>query len=415
VSETTAAILNALTLSAGYNAALVAVGAGLLGIVGGGAGAFIYLRKRALVSDAIGHATLPGVALAFLLMTAAGWDGRWLPTQMLGATMTAAMGLCCVHLMVSRTRLNEDAAIGAVLSVFYGAGIVLMTVVQSLPLGQRAGLSSYLLGSTAGMLWSEAVMISVAATVCIALLLVLARTMAWVAFDADHAASLGVSVARTDFAVLLLALLVTVIGLKVAGVVLIVAMLVIPPVTAHLWTHRADRLWPLAAAIGGVGGYFGSAISAAVAGIPTGPVIVLVMFALFALSMLLSPVRGVAALAARRWRFQRQVHERQGLLVLARGDRVIEPYTARLLVRAGLLRADGVATERGAATIAAMRLDTARWRHARACADGAALALLDDGLTPIEWVLTADQIREIDRALGPLALQSAPPLSPEIL
>lgn len=413
MSETAAAILTALALGAGYNAALVAVGAGLLGIAAGGAGAFIYLRKRALMSDAIGHATLPGVALAFLLMSAAGWDGRWLPAQMLGATMTAALGLWCIHLMVSRTRLNEDAAIGAVLSVFYGAGIVLLTVVQSLPLGQRAGLSSYLLGSTAGMLWSEAVMIAVAAAACIALLIVLARTMALVAFDADHAASLGVSVTRTDFVILLLALLVTVIGLKVAGVILIVAMLVIPPVTAHLWTHRADRLWLLAAAIGGGGGYLGSAISAAVAGAPTGPVVVLVMFALFALSMLFSPVRGVAALAAQRWQFQRQVHERQGLLALARGDRVIEPYTARLLLNAGLLRADGVATEHGAAAIAAVRLDTARWYHARAGTDGAALAMFDDGLTPIEHVLTADQIREIDRALGPLAVHSGPPLSPE--
>ncbi|WP_277278300.1 metal ABC transporter permease, partial [Thalassospira lucentensis] len=119
--------ISALLLQAGYNSALVAVGAGLLGLSAGSAGAFIFLRKRALVSDAISHATLPGVGLAFMIMVAFGSDGRWLPGLIIGSAISSAIGLILVEWITRKTRLTEDAAIGAVLSVFFGFGIVLLT------------------------------------------------------------------------------------------------------------------------------------------------------------------------------------------------------------------------------------------------------------------------------------------------
>ena len=87
-------MLDALFLQAGYNAALVSIGAALLGAAAGGAGAFLTLRRRALMSDAMAHATLPGIGLAFLVSVAFGGDGRFLPGLMLGAAMTAGLGLC---------------------------------------------------------------------------------------------------------------------------------------------------------------------------------------------------------------------------------------------------------------------------------------------------------------------------------
>jgi manganese/zinc/iron transport system permease protein len=149
-------ILEALTLQLGYNAALVTIGAALLGAASGAAGTFLFLRKRALVSDAISHATLPGVALAFLVMVALGGDGRNLPGLLVGAGLSAGLGLLAVQWMTRRTRLAEDAAIGAVLSVFFGLGIVLLTVIQTLSSGRQAGLEEFLLGATAGMLFTDA-------------------------------------------------------------------------------------------------------------------------------------------------------------------------------------------------------------------------------------------------------------------
>ena len=127
----------ALGLGLGYNATLVTLGATMLGIAAGATGVFLYLARRALVSDAIGHATLPGVVAAFLVMVALGGEGRFLPGLMLGAALSAGLGLVCVSWLTARTRLQEDAAIGAVLSVFFGAGVVLLTVVQVLETGRR--------------------------------------------------------------------------------------------------------------------------------------------------------------------------------------------------------------------------------------------------------------------------------------
>jgi len=130
-------IRDALLLGLGYNATLVTLGAMLLGMAAGVGGTFLFLRKRALVSDAISHATLPGVALAFMVMVALGGDGRNLVGLLAGAAASAGAGLLILSWLSRHTRLSEDAAIGAVLSVFFGFGIVLLTVIQGMSSGWR--------------------------------------------------------------------------------------------------------------------------------------------------------------------------------------------------------------------------------------------------------------------------------------
>lgn len=395
-----AAFLDAVTLQAGYNASLVALGAGMLGLAAGGAGTFLFLRKRALVSDAASHAALPGVAAAFLVMVAMGGDGRWLPGLMLGSALSAALGMGLVTLATRRTRLTEDAAIGAVLSVSFGLGIVLLTVIQALPAGRAAGLETFLLGSTAGMLRSEAWTIAAAGAACAAAVFALRRPMTLVAFDPGQAEATGVSVWRTDLAMMGIGLTVTVVGLKIVGLVLIVALLIIPPVTARFWTDRVSALVLLSTGIGGAAGFLGAAASAAAAKLPTGPLIVLAAFAMFLLSFFLSPRRGLLSVALRRRRLEARVHLRQGLLALARGEEVYDRLTLRLLLARRLIRADGVATRAGRAAAAEARRDEARWTLARALHADAEVAERYDGLTPITETLTVDQIAELDRRLG---------------
>ncbi|MGF1658735.1 MAG: metal ABC transporter permease [Rubrimonas sp.] len=393
------ALLAALTFSAGYNTAVVTLGAALLGAAAGGAGVFALLRRRALISDALGHATLPGVALAFLAMAALGGDGRDLAGLMLGAALSAALGLAAIGWIVRRTRLSEDAAIGAVLSGFFGLGVVLLTVVQSVPLGRQAGLEGFLLGAASAMLRAEAELAAMAAAVAGAAVLALRRPMTLVAFDEGHAATLGVPVRAVDGAIMALALGVTVIGLKIVGLVLVVALLIVPPVTARFWTDRIDAMLALSAAFGAVAGWVGAALSAAGPALPTGPLIVLTAFALFAASMAVAPRRGALAAALRRRRFQRRAHLRQGLLALGRGEPILDADTLRALRRARLIRRDGAPTEAGCAGAARALRDEARWAEARRDPGGMAAGF--DGLSPIETALTADQIAELDRRLGP--------------
>ena len=392
-------IWDALLLGLGYNATLVTLGAGILGVAGGVGGSFLFLRKRALVSDAVSHATLPGVGLAFVLMVALGGDGRNLIGLLAGGAVSAAIGLLCVNWLSTRTRLAEDAAIGAVLSVFFGFGIVVLTYIQTMSSGRQAGLESFLLGSTAGMLQSDALVLVLAAALTLALVLILRRPLTLVAFDPDFARATGRNVNRIDLAMMGIVLAVTVVGLKIVGLILIVALLIIPPVTARFWTERVDRVLLGAGIVGGLSGYVGAAISAAVPDVPTGPIIVLVSFVLFMLSLLCAPGRGVVSSVVQHRQYQRRVHLRQGLLALAQGQPIYERLTQRLMERGGLMRGDGVATDKGRASAAKALLDEARWQAVRGDQTYAAAALRYDGLTEMDSVLTPDQIREIDARL----------------
>ncbi len=396
-------LIAALLLQSGYNAALVAIGAGLLGIAAGAAGSFLFLRKRALVSDAVAHATLPGIGLAFILMVSLGGGGRLLPGLLAGSAVTAGLGLFLVDWITRRTRLAEDAAIGAVLSVFFGFGVVLLTVIQTLPAGRQAGLEGFLLGSTAGMLFQDAVVIAMGGALAVSVVLALRRPMTLVAFDSEYAAANGVNVRAIDLAMMGLVMAVTVIGLKIVGLILIVAMLIIPAVTARFWTDRTERLVLFAGLLGGIAGYGGAAISASAPGLPTGPIIVLVAFTLFLASILFAPNRGVLAAALRHRRFRLRVHERQGLLAVARGERIFDGLTLRVLAQSGLIRPDGVATEAGNAQAARTLWDERRWQEARQVYRNEAVAGMYDGLTPIEDVLTPDEIAELDRRIAPPA------------
>ncbi|MBM2290330.1 metal ABC transporter permease [Sulfitobacter pseudonitzschiae] len=392
-------IWDALLLGLGYNATLVTLGAGILGIAGGVGGSFLFLRKRALVSDAVSHATLPGVGLAFVLMVAMGGDGRNLIGLLAGGAVSAAIGLLCVNWLSTRTRLAEDAAIGAVLSVFFGFGIVVLTYIQTMSSGRQAGLESFLLGSTAGMLQSDALVLVLAAALTLALVLILRRPLTLVAFDPDFALATGRNVNRIDLAMMGIVLAVTVVGLKIVGLILIVALLIIPPVTARFWTERVDRVLLGAGIVGGLSGYVGAAISAAVPDVPTGPIIVLVSFALFMISLLCAPGRGVVSSVVQHRQYQRRVHLRQGLLALAQGQPIYERLTQRLMERGGLMRGDGVATDKGRAHAAQALLDEARWQVVRSDQAYAAAALRYDGLTEMSSVLTPDQLRDIDARL----------------
>ena len=279
-----AQIWQALCLQAGYNAALVSFGAALLGGAAGASGAFLILRRRALMSDAMAHATLPGIGLAFLTMVALGGDGRFLPGLMLGAAVTAALGLWAVQ-RLSR-QMHEDAATGAVLASFYGAGIVLLTLIQGLGTGRPAGLETVLLGSTAGMLRADAMVIGFGGLAVGGALWVLRRPLAMVAFDPVHAGLMGINPRRMDALLMALVLGVVLVGLNVTGLILIVALLVTPAVTARLWSGTVAGTATLAAALGAACGYLGAAISAGVPDLPTGPVIVLLAAAAFGLSLL---------------------------------------------------------------------------------------------------------------------------------
>jgi manganese/zinc/iron transport system permease protein len=396
------AFLNAMLLQSGYNATLVMLGSLCLGMAAGSAGVFLFLRKRALVSDALAHATLPGIGLAFIVMVFLGGDGRNLIGLTLGALFSAMCGLFFVQWISRYTRLGEDVAIGAVLSVLFGFGVVLLTLIQTMESGRQAGLESFLLGSAAAMLFEDAVMITIMAFITLIFIVVFARILTIISFDPDFSNTLGVSRHQADVLMMGLVLIVTVIGLKIVGLILILALLIIPPVTARFWSERTVTILFLAGLTGGLSSYIGTALSVSAANMPTGAVIVLVCFGFFVFSFFFAPKRGLLAGLFSYRTYQILVHRRQGLLAIARGELIYDRLTLSILKKEGLLRSDHAPTEEGRALASNALLDEQRWQVARQIFCQEELIKNYDSLCAVQDVFTKDQIAFIDNHIPAL-------------
>jgi manganese/zinc/iron transport system permease protein len=266
----------------------VTLGAALLGGAAGVAGSFAVLRRRSLVGDMLAHASLPGVCIAFIIM-----ESRELWGLSLGALASGLTAIVLVTVVTRWTRTKEDAAIGIMLSSFFGLGVVLLSVIQRSRAGsQSAGLNSYIFGEPGNMLDSDLVLLTIVAGGVLVLVLMLFKEFKLVAFDAEFAQSQGWPRTWLDLAMMAAVATVTIVGLPIVGVILMAAMIILPGATARMWTNRFDRLLMLAAAIGAATGAIGVRLSA---GLPTGPIIVLTGAAIFVFSLLFAPERGIVA------------------------------------------------------------------------------------------------------------------------
>ena len=268
-------------------------------------GSLAMLRRRALVGDAVAHASLPGICLAWFVA-----GDRSLAVLLLGAFV---LGLACMATMalVQRlTKAREDATTAIAISGFFGLGIVLSRMIQNQPGGNRAGLDGFLFGKAASAVTSDAWLVLAVAGLVVAIVLALRKEFGLLCFDRDFAVGIGRPVQRLDGLLLVLVALVTVAGLPSVGVVLVVALLVIPPAAARCWSASLGSMLAVAAAIGAVSAIIGTGLSAVLpppsgavgGGWPTGPMIVLTAASLFVLSLLLAPERGVLITMWRRHR-----------------------------------------------------------------------------------------------------------------
>src|SRR5262249_30387960 len=190
-----------------YNALVVLAGVSLLGASSGIIGAFAVLRKRALTGDALSHAALPGLCIAFLILRE-----RNFMAMLAGALASGVAGIAIISALGRWTRIKEDAAIGTVLTVFFGLGIVLLKIIQNLQgVGSKAGLNSYIFGKTAGMVLDDVFIILAASLGCLALIVFLYKEFQLVSFDADFSSSLGWPVYGIDLLLMSLVALAVVI------------------------------------------------------------------------------------------------------------------------------------------------------------------------------------------------------------
>ncbi len=327
-------VVRVLTLQ-DYNTRVVLLGTVLLGISGGIVGTFMLMRRRSLVGDVVGHTALPGIAVAFLVMEAISpGQGRWFPGLMMGAFIASLLGLVLTTLIRKYSRIREDAAMAIVLSIFFGFGIALFTIIQNIPTGNAAGLNHFIFGKAASLVAADVKFIGWSSLAVLVMSLLLFKEFALLCFDEDFATTQGWPVLILDLSLMLMVVTVGIVGVQSVGLLLVAAMFIIPAVAARFWSDRLLWMTIISAVLGGVSAALGVIASALVPRLSAGAIIVLMGTFFFVLSLILGTRRGVL----RRWLIQLHLRRKTARLDLMRACyEYLEPLIIKANGRAASL------------------------------------------------------------------------------
>lgn len=305
-----------------YTLQTVLLGSIILGAISGMLGAIAVLRRQSLLGDALSHAALPGIALAFLL------TGSLHPLVLLGGAAIAGwVATYVVSTLSAHRRLTYDSGLGIVLASFFGLGLMLLVVAQRRPAQGQAGLTTFLFGQAATLVRDDVVVIGAVALIILLCLLVGWNRFKLLAFDHTFGVTLGLSMRRTELLFTSLLTLAIVIGLQAVGVVLMSALLIAPGAAARQWTERFGPMLSLSALFGGMAGGAGAYVSSWSTKLPTGPVIVLVAGLVVIVSMLFAPNRGIILKMLQRIARRRRLRQQSVLLNLYALSQQHEAYS----------------------------------------------------------------------------------------
>ncbi len=251
---------------------IVFIGTALIGISAALVGTFTYLQKKSLIGDAISHSILPGIVLAYMLsgqrntliLMSGAFAAGWLATQQ-------------ISWLQRKTKLKSDTIVAATLSIFFAAGLALLSFIQGRPDDGQAGLSDFLFGKIAALNLEDLYLFTIISVLIIAVTFFRYRVMFSFAFNKEFMISKGFSLRWNDFLLNSMTILVVAMGVQAVGVVLMSALLIIPVLTARMLTYKLRFLIVLSLIFGTASSLVGSYISVLGKNIPTGPCIILVL------------------------------------------------------------------------------------------------------------------------------------------
>jgi manganese/zinc/iron transport system permease protein len=270
------------------NTQWVLFGSMLLGFASGTIGSFVFLKKQSLISDAMAHATLPGVCIMYMIFKV-----KSIPLFLIGAAITGLLATYSIQAIVNKTRIKTDAAIGTTLSVFFALGIVLLTYISQHYKGNHSGLDDFIFGQAAALVRIDILMVAAGSIVIIILTSLFFKEFKITIFDPQFAKGIGLPVTFINGVLLALVIGIVVIGIQLAGVVLISALLITPPLAARYWTEKLGTMTILSGVFGGLSGMLGTYASTIGYGLPTGPVIVLTASVAFLISLIFGSKKGL--------------------------------------------------------------------------------------------------------------------------
>lgn len=249
----------------------------MVGVMSGIIGSFIILRGMSLMGDAISHAVLPGVAIAYMLGI----------NVLLGASIFGIIAAILIGFVASSTKIKMDTSIGIIFSAFYALGFILISMAES-----STNLHHILFGNILAVSDSDIMTTAIVIGLVILFVSIFYKELVITSFDEVYAKTYGLKVQVIHYGLMLMLTLVTVSALQTVGIILVVAMLITPAATAFLWTERLSNLLILSAVMGTVSAMIGLYLSYTL-NWASGPAIVLVAAIIFFLSFLFSPKQGV--------------------------------------------------------------------------------------------------------------------------
>lgn len=272
------------------NTQWILLGTMLLGLSSGVIGSFAYLRKQSLMGDALSHAALPGVCIAFMIT-----GTKSIFFFLIGAIVAGVIATFMIGYITRNSRIKQDSALGIILTVFFGFGIVLLTQIQHSDSGNQSGLDKFLFGQAASMVQSDVYTMTVISIILVALSILFFKEFKLLSFDPGFAKGIGLPTLILDQFIMLLIVTAVVVGIQAVGVVLMAALLITPAVAARYWTEKLHIMVILSGVFGALSGFAGTMISTMAINLPTGPLTVLSATTIFVFSVIFAPRRGVIA------------------------------------------------------------------------------------------------------------------------
>lgn len=294
--------------------AFVVIGIILLGVGSAYVGTYSFLDKKALLGDAISHAVLPGICLGFILA------GEKNPIYIVtGAFISGAIATFLTSWLKSNTRLSEDAIIASILSIFFGFGIVFLTIIQKSGNPEMAGLNQFIFGNAIAILEEDLWIYGGLAVFIILCLSIFQKEFSLLVFNSEYGQAIGYPMGFIRLTFNVLMILSVVIGIQAIGVVLMAALLITPGAAARFWTNRLGTLVVLAAIFSAISGVLGTYVSFILPQMPTGPWVVVFLSFIALISFLFAPKTGVISRYFARKSYLKKTHRDHLLKALYHG------------------------------------------------------------------------------------------------
>jgi manganese/zinc/iron transport system permease protein len=267
-------------------------------------GVFLFVRKRSLLGETLSHATYPGVILGIIFAVVFDCE-KWIPIfTLIGGCLSAALGLIFIQFLKEKMQVRFDAALCAILAMFFGFGVLMASHVQTAFPAHFRTVTAYLYGQAATMQDMHILLYGVVAMGVVVLIFIFYKELHVLSFDEEFAASTRKIAKSVDVLFLTLVVVSTVMGMRCVGVVLMSAMLIAPAVAARQFTHSLKTMLFLAGLIGMIGAFLGSFLSFQLSSyftqelktrisFPTGSVIVIVICLFTFIALLFAPKNGL--------------------------------------------------------------------------------------------------------------------------